>query len=139
MKVIDPGHRYLAEPIPRGSEPPVEVHFPKRQGPNYPGNVGEHPGPLTQEYLRIEIDRAKYMNRQGPCFETDTIIAGLRTALAGFEIRAARCRGTHITLPTLEGIENIPTCDVCGHIQCDKSRHDRPHWSEANPISPEHG
>ena len=90
MKIIDPGHKYLAEPIPCGSEPPVEIHFPKRQGPNYPGNIGEHPGPLTQEYLRAIIDRAKYMNRQGPCAETDIIIHSLRTALMAFEVPVPR-------------------------------------------------
>lgn len=134
MKVLDPGHEYLLEPIPVDSEPPVRIHFPKREGANYPGNVGEHPGPLTQEYLRAVIDRAKYMNAQGPCAETDNIISCLRQALMWFEVRAARCRGASIYLSTVEAIEAVPTCPICGHIQCDIGRHDRIHWSENYPI-----
>src|SRR5271155_5216292 len=127
MKVLDPGHTYLAESIDGGD--PVRVHFPKREGPNYPGNVGTQPGPLTQEYLRIEVHRALYMNAQGSCAETDIIINSMRAAIFAFEVRAARCRGTSIVLKSLADIDNEPTCPVCGHIQCDQDRHSREHWS----------
>jgi hypothetical protein len=128
MKVIDPGHIYLAEAIDGGD--PVRVHFPKREGPNYPGNTGTQPGPLTQEYLRICLNRALYMNAQGPCAETDIIIASLRTAIFAFEVRAARCRGASIMLDRLDQIDGAQTCPTCGHIQCDQTRHSRPHWSK---------
>src|SRR6266576_2846782 len=132
MKVIDPGHEYLLEPI--GGGEPQHISFPKREGPNYPGNVGSHPGPLTQEFLRACLDRAIYMNNQASCAETDIIIASLRTAIFAFEVRAARCRGTSIVLDHLSSIDAHKTCPTCGHIQCDITRHDRPHWSESSPV-----
>lgn len=128
MKVIDPGHEYLIEALDGGE--PQTIRFVKRAGPNYPGNIDPHGGPITQEYLRAILDRCVYMNNQGSCAETDMIIAGLRIALMGFEARAARCRGTAIDLAHLSDIDSAPTCPTCGHIQCDHTRHGRPHWSE---------
>ena len=132
MKIIDPGHEYLIEAL-EGGESQI-VRFVKRVGPNYPGNVGAHGGPITQEYLRAILDRCKYMYQQGSCAETDVIIDSLRTAILAFEVRAARCRGTAIDLVRLSDIDDEPTCPTCGHIQCDQTRHAREHWSSANPI-----
>jgi hypothetical protein len=129
VKVIDPGHEYLIEALD-GGEPQV-IRFVKREGANYPGNVGAHGGPITQEYLRAILHRCVYMNNQGWCAETDIIIASLRAAIMAFEVRAARCRGASIDLKRLSDIDNESTCPTCGHIQCDQSRHSRPHWSEA--------
>jgi hypothetical protein len=128
MHVIDPGHEYLLNAIDGGH--PQILSFVKREGTNYPGNIGTHAGLLTQEVLRVLIDRCKYMNNQGSCAETAVIISSLQTALLAFEVRAARCRGTSIELAGLDGIEQEPTCPKCGHIQCDFSRHGKPHWSE---------
>ena len=136
MKVLDPGHSYLIEALDGG--PSQVANFVKRVGPNYPGNEGAHGGPITQEYLRAILDRCIYMNKQGSCAETEMIIAGLRIALMGFELRAARCRGAHIKLAHLSDIDNDPTCPTCGHIQCDQSRHDRPHWSEGKGAPDSH-
>lgn len=129
MQVMDPGHDYILKPLDGGIL--QRLVFVKRVGPNYPGNTTEHPGLLTQEVLRALIDRCKYMNAQGSCAETDLIIAHLRSALLLFEVRAARCRGTGIDLASIETIETEPTCPKCGHIQCDQTRHNRPHWSES--------
>lgn len=131
MNVTDPGHSYLLHGL--DGAVPQRLTFVKRVGPNYPGNVHGHPGLLTQEVIRALIDRCKYMRNQGACVETDVIIDSLRTALYAFEVRAARCRGHAITLDTLVDIELIPICPTCGHIQCDQTRHEKPHWSETNP------
>jgi hypothetical protein len=132
MKILDPGHEYLAEALDGGE--PQKVTFVKREGPNYPGNIGAHPGILTQEHLRIDLDRALYMYAQGSCAETDIIINCLRTAIFAFEVRAARCRETAINLAHLADIDKEPTCAICGHIQCDPERHSKPHWSESKVI-----
>lgn len=134
MRVIDPGHEFELSEIDNSARV-QRLTFVKRVGENYPGNSGAHGGILTQEALRAIISRCKYMNAQGHCVETDQIIHSLRMALYAFEVRAARCRGTWIELKTLEGIEDIPVCLTCGHIQCDQSRHTREHWSKHNPIT----
>lgn len=128
MKIIDPGHRYLIESVNGG--PSQEIFFVKREGHNYPGNVGTQEGPITQDFLRAILDRCVYMNNQIPCAETEAVIASLRTAIMMFEIRAARCRGTAIELPHLQDIDDAPACPKCGHIQCEYDRHSKPHWSE---------
>ena len=132
MKVIDPGHTYLIEGI--GNAEPQIMKFPKREGPNYPGNVGTQEGALTQEWLQACLHRCLYMNAQGSCAETDIIISSLRTAIMAFEVRAARCRGASIDLARLSDIDTAPTCSICGHINCEKNRHMHIHWSEGNPI-----
>jgi hypothetical protein len=128
MQVVDPGHEYILHALDGGE--PQRLLFVKREGHNYPGNVGVHPGLLTQEVVRVLLDRCKYMNAQGSCAETDIIISSLETVLMMFEVRAARCRGTSIDLPHSADLADDPTCPTCGHIQCDQSRHSRPHWSE---------
>lgn len=128
MHVIDPGHDYILEALDGGE--PQRLTFVKREGANYPGNVGTHPGLLTQEVMRALLDRCIYMNNQGSCAETDIIIANLRTAIMMFEVRAARCRGATVELAHASDLDSAPTCPKCGHIQCDFTRHSRPHWSE---------
>lgn len=136
MQILDPGHAYLIECLEgAGSQ---TIYFVKREGENYPGNTNHHDGPITQEYLRAIIHRMKYMRDQGACYETDIIIDNLRSAILAFEVRAARCRGTSIVLAKLSDIDDEPTCPICGHIQCDITRHDKPHWSEENPVT-KHG
>jgi hypothetical protein len=92
MKIIDPGHRYLADGV--GGAAPQSLLFVKNRGAKYPGNTGEpYGGILCQELIRILINRTEYLNSQGPCMETEHALANLRSALAWFEVRAARCRG----------------------------------------------
>lgn len=130
MIVEDPGHSYVLEAIDNKPFANQKLDFIKRVGPNYPGNTNAHDGILTQEVLRVLIDRCKYMNNQGPCAETDLIITNLRNALFLFEVRAARCRGAVIDYTRIDVIEDIPSCTTCGHISCDRDRHNKPHWSE---------
>jgi hypothetical protein len=124
MKVIDPGHRYLAEGV-AGCTPQL-ITFVKNRGAKYPGNSGDpHPGILCQELMRILIDRAAYLNSQGSCMETEHALANLRSALAWFEVRAARCRGEHVDLPYAYSLEHQRTCSVCGHNCCSRQEHER--------------
>ncbi len=104
---------------------PQRIVFVKNQGAQYPGNVGFHPGVLTQELLRVCIDRTKYLNAQGSCLETELALSALRQALAWYEVRAARCRGEHINGEHSDALDNAPTCPVCGHNQCARALHER--------------
>lgn len=124
MKILDPGHSYLAEGV--GGCEPTRITFVKNRGDKYPGNTGEpHSGLLCQELMRIVIDRTVYLNGQGSCAETEYALANLRSALAWFEFRAARCREEHIHLPHSDSLELEPICKVCGHNCCGRADHER--------------
>lgn len=119
MKIVDPGHEYILEGI--GGAEPQTVIFVKNRGEKYPGNVGDpHGGTLSQELIRVLIDRTAYLNAQGSCAETEYALAALRQALAWFEFRAARCRGDVIELPRSDCLEMVETCRTCGHTFCDR-------------------
>jgi hypothetical protein len=91
----------------------------KRVGDRYPGNGGTgYEGTNCQEVLRALVSRSLYLNNQFPCAETEAIIGHLRSALLLFEVRAARIHGRALSLESLEEIEDIPPCVVCGHLQC---------------------
>lgn len=117
MLVLDPGHVYELRVFDAASEQTAPLAFMKREGLGYPFNVGHHAGTNCQEVLRALIDRVKYLQHQIPCPENLIILAGLRSALVAFEIRAARRHGRELTF---EGdIEDAPTCRQCGHIGCE--------------------
>ncbi|SRR6266704_6357952 len=121
MKILDAGHEYLAEGI--AGAKPQRITFVKNRGEKYPGNAGEpHGGILSQELMRILIDRTEYLNRQGSCAETEHALAALRQALAWFEVRAARCRGDHINLVHAKMLEREPICPICGHNRCSRGQ-----------------
>lgn len=127
MKIIDPGHHYQLHGV--GATEFANAHelrFVKNIGPKYPGNTGApHGGVLTQEVLRVLIDRTKYLNAQGSCFETEMALSAMRQALAWYEVRAARCRGTHIEGDHVDALDNAATCPTCGHNQCHREVHER--------------
>lgn len=128
MKVIDQGHVYDLEGVgdyPLFTSALQRIVFVKNEGAKYPGNVGHHGGVITQELLRVIIDRTKYLNEQGACFETEMALAAMRQALAWYEVRAARCRGTHIEGDHIDLLDNAPVCAVCGHNQCHREVHER--------------
>lgn len=124
MKIIDPGHEYLLEGVGEGARP-QHITFVKNEGEKYPGNIGFHSGILTQELLRVCLDRIAYLNSQGSCMETELALSAIRQALAWFEVRAARCRGTHIEGEHADALDNAMTCPVCGHNQCHRMEHER--------------
>jgi hypothetical protein len=127
VRVIDPGHRYGLEPVGYGHTGTTmqELLFVKNEGAKYPGNVGFHGGVLTQEVLRALIDRTKYLNAQGSCMETEMALAAMQQALAWYEVRAARCRGTHIEGEHIDALDKAPVCRICGHNQCRRDVHER--------------
>lgn len=118
MRVVDRGHRYLLEGVGHNAKL-QELHFVKNIGDKYPGNEGSpHEGIITQEVLRVLIDRTIYLNAQGSCMETELALSAMRQALAWYEVRAARCRGTHINGDHADALDSQLTCPTCGHNQC---------------------
>ena len=124
MKILDPGHLYLAESV--GNIDPIRIQFVKNRGAKYPGNIGDpQQGIICQELLRILIDRTAYLNNQGSCAETEHALANLRSALGWYESRAARCREEFIDLPHADSLEREPVCGSCGHNCCGRDVHER--------------
>ena len=116
MKILDPGHTYEVDSYDDGEN--QNITFLKREGSNYPGNVGSYPGTNNQELLRVLIDRCNYIYNQIPCIETAIIIRLLRSALYLHESRAAIRHNRDIVLTTDNAIELEQHCLECGHIQC---------------------
>ena len=127
MIILDLGHDYLLEGVggPELVNPPQRITFVKNEGDAYPGNVGHHSGVMTQELLRVCIDRTKYLNDQGSCMETELALSAMRQALAWYEVRAARCRGTFIEGDYADVLDNAEVCPTCGHNQCHRTVHEQ--------------
>lgn len=131
MRVIEPGHTYQLTCFD-GFEN-LFLTFMKREGINYPGNMGAHPGTNCQEVLRALIDRVKGLTGQAEQMEdmlsvqdNEVILTYLRLALLRFEKRAARRHGRILPAAILDdraNIEHAPTCEKCGHIGCAGSCH----------------
>lgn len=116
MKVVDEGHQYL---LNRYDGEGVEtLEFVKREGENYPGNEGTHPGTNLQEVFRACISRLKYLRKQEPNAYDDAIVYELKIAIWLLEMRAAERHGRTLKPNTFDNIEFEPTCTKCGHIQC---------------------
>lgn len=119
MQIIDPGHDYNLDTYD-GTGHYIPLTFMKREGTKYPGNKGHYSGTNCQEVLRILIDRLKYLNKQVPCKENTLIISYLRKSIVCLERRAAERHGFNLSQGSFwpTEVENIPTCKVCGHIEC---------------------
>jgi hypothetical protein len=120
MKVIDPGHVYEVDAVDGGS--PQRIVFVKREGANYPGNVGSHPGTQMQELLRVLLHRARYVNAQIQSDDTDIAIRCMQEALGAMEVRHARKHNRRLMAGSFDEIENAPTCKTCGHIECQEHK-----------------
>jgi hypothetical protein len=118
MLELDPGHRYLLDILDGPPDEKVVKEYVKREGPNYPGNVGHHSGPTLQENWRADIARLQHVNSQIPCNETLAAISLLRQAMFLLESRAKRTHGQVLPCVDLDTIEHYPTCKTCGHILC---------------------
>lgn len=118
MHVRDPGHDYVLASLDGNA--PQRLTFVKREGSGFPGNVGSHPGTTMQEVLRALVDRARYVNAQAPCAETEAGIALMQSALLLFELRANR-RHDRVgpAFEDLDAAMNGETCSRCGHTGCD--------------------
>jgi hypothetical protein len=116
MEVLDPGHRYRLDSLDGDLE--QTLTFVKREGQNYPGNVGSHPGTTTQEVLRALVKRAEYVNGQAPCAETQAACELMKAALYLLEVRAARRHGRHLDRPLAAVVAGAGKCKRCGHVGC---------------------
>ena len=128
MKVLDTGHRYALPHLDGGGE--EVLTFIKRNGGPVPRDE-EYPGTISQEVIRVLIDRTIYIDRLLPCRENEMALAGLRQALYWYEVRAYRRHLQSINrvnvlddetveLPIpfeMHHIEELPTCPSCGHIE----------------------
>lgn len=125
MRVLDKGHKYTLATLD-GQGISWLLQFVKREGPNYPGNVGHYPGTTTQEVLRALIDRMKYVDQQKRHRTNELVLTHLRWSLYELEWRAAKEAGLS-GLPYIQKdiIELLPTCNICGHLTawCNGERH----------------
>lgn len=113
MYVVEPGHVYEAENV--DGDGVQRIQFVRRRDEDatlLPEDEREE-GILTQELLRIAIDRTLYLNDEAPCVENVEIIASLRKALSLYEARAARR-----TIEKHGMIERVEMCDICQHVLC---------------------
>jgi hypothetical protein len=117
MQALDPGHIYFLQSLDGGGH--EVLRFVKRQGPNYPGNKGAHPGTTIQEVCRALIDRLDYVNNQIPCMDNRKSRAALQSAIYWLEKRAAERHGRTLKAEAFD-IEHVPTCPKCGHIECNE-------------------
>ena len=124
MRILDPGHRYELDILDKTYDLIAVLQFVKREGEEYPGNIGHYPGTTTQEVLRALIDRTKYVDQQQHWSANDFVIDYLRRALYELELRAAYAAGKGLNIFHVDMIETLPTCSTCGHIWCDGSRHE---------------
>lgn len=131
MKVIEPGHIYeVSHNGAKGSQVVTFINTNSGQ---------EHPGAISQEFVRVLIDRLKFKDGQVQCIENADLLYHLRMVLVGYEGRAYRRKldklngtnGQHESfrerdkdLPfddlgwldgPRDGIENIP-CGPDGHL-----------------------
>lgn len=117
MKVREPGHVYELRNVDGGGT--QLIRFVRRRGEN--GELlppeGRAEGILTQELLRVAIDRTLYLYAEAPCDEDTLIVEHLRSALLLYESRAARRTIEKIAKPELADV-----CDICHHILCGHSR-----------------
>lgn len=126
MHTLDHGHRYSLHVLDQkpGITEECILTFVKREDTpgtpvakqRYPGNVGRYPGTILQECWRAEIARLKYLDQQIWHQANTWCIANLRQCIYYLEIRAAQRHGTDFVLQSLEGIEDLLPCRVCGHI-----------------------
>lgn len=115
MRIIEPGHVYEVD---NADGPGVQrVEFVRRRDAVGEPTEQRRPGILTQELLRVCIDRTLYLYAESPCAEDTEIIEALRLALTRYETRAARR-----TIEKLSKPEEADVCPVCHHILCQHVR-----------------
>lgn len=117
MKVLDAGHEYELDVLDGGPfSTPKYLRFVKREGEQYPGNVGHYSGTTIQEVLRACIDRLKYVDNQVPDLVNRLVIGLLRQAIWYLEERAHRRHGIKMTFIEKESeIESMPV-NSHGHL-----------------------
>lgn len=132
MRILDAGHIYLLDSLDGGTE--QQLTFVKREGDNFPFNQGSHSGTNCQEVLRALIDRTRYLLSQKPCMETEQALHNLESALAWFEVRAARRHNRHLDLYSAQQLVCAETCRICRHVGC--KGHYEEHADQPNHLGP---
>ena len=82
MKVIEPGHIY--EVFNNGAPGSQIITFINTE------EGSEHPGAISQEFIRVLIDRLKHKDGRNTCIENGDLIYHFRMALLNYEARAYR-------------------------------------------------
>ena len=119
MKELDPGHKYEVDNYYSFIGDTQTITFMKREGENYPFNVGHYSGTNSQELLRILISRCKYLMKQKGHKNNFAILDKFREILWLFEDRAAEVHGFNsFPFKSNSNIEEEPVCKRCGHIMC---------------------
>lgn len=115
MRIIESGHVYEVE---NADGPGTQrIEFVRRRDDLGEPTNQRRPGILTQELLRVCIDRTLYLYAEAPCDEDTEIIEALRVALTRYETRAARR-----TIEKLSKPEDADVCPVCQHMLCQHVR-----------------
>lgn len=124
MDVIEPGHIYALDNVDGliNGRSQQQIHFVRRRdaiGELLPERERQG-GILTQELLRVCIDRTLYLYAEAPCDEDTKIVEHLRAAFTLFESRASRRSIERLAKPEL-----AKPCGVCGHILCGCAQKER--------------
>jgi hypothetical protein len=117
VKIIVAGHVYEVENVDSDTFPPgvQRIEFVQRRdgaGELLPEHLRQE-GILSQELLRVLIDRTLYLNAENPCREDVEIVDSLRDVLRAYEARAARRSIEKLSMP-----ERRPRCPICHHLLC---------------------
>lgn len=113
--VIEPGHVYELRNV---DGPGVQrITFVRRRGPDAERREASEEGLLSQQLIRVLIDRTLYLNAEDPCEEDTRIVHLLRNCLRLYESRAARRVIERLSMPELAGV-----CPVCQHVLCGHPR-----------------
>lgn len=122
MLVVEEGHVYEVHNV--DGDGTQRIEFVRRRDGEARLLSLEHrsEGILSQELIRVLINRTLYLNAEAPCNENVVILDALRTALRAYESRAARRTIEKQPMP-----ERSPVCPICHHMLCDhrKRLHDR--------------
>jgi hypothetical protein len=116
VRVVVSGHVYQVRNV--DGEGDQRIAFVQRRNIHGEPMAEAREGILSQELLRVLIDRTLYLYAEDPCEEDTAIIQHLRAALVKYETRAARRAIEKIVKP-----EEHPTCPICQHILC-RGNHD---------------
>lgn len=112
MKIVEPGHVYDVENV--DGDGTQRIMFVRRRDSAAKKLDTSTEGILSQELLRVLIDRTLYLNAEAPCSEDVEIVDKLRECLRLYESRAARRSIERLSMP-----EREPVCATCGHIRCE--------------------
>lgn len=113
MIVIEAGHIYDVENV--DGDGTQRLYFVRRRGRDaelLPLEKRQE-GILSQELLRVLIDRTMYLHNEQPWQENVKIIHHLRDSLRLYESRAARRNIEKLSMPELR-----KTCPRCDHMLC---------------------